>query len=69
MIYESIVKKDKETASHMAKVHIDNQKKAIIRPVSYTHLPYTTVKVVEGIEDYMRTYHVENLTDLIGAVE
>ena len=31
--------------------------------------PYTTVKVVEGIEDYMRTYHVENLTDLIGAVE
>ena len=30
---------------------------------------YTTVKVVEGIEDYMRTYHVENLTDLIGAVE
>ncbi len=31
--------------------------------------PYTTVKVVEGIEDYMRTYHVENITDLIGAVE
>ena len=31
--------------------------------------PYTTVKVVKGIEDYMRTYHVENLTDLIGAVE
>ena len=31
--------------------------------------PYTTVKGVEGIEDYMRTYHVENLTDLIGAVE
>lgn len=31
--------------------------------------PYTTVKVVEGIEDYMRTYHVENLTDLIGAVQ
>ena len=31
--------------------------------------PYTTVEVVEGIEDYMRTYHVENLTDLIGAVE
>ena len=31
--------------------------------------PYTTIKVVEGIEDYMRTYHVENLTDLIGAVE
>lgn len=33
MIYESIVKKDKETASHMAKVHIDNQKKAIIRQI------------------------------------
>ncbi len=31
--------------------------------------PYTTVKVVEGIEDYMRTYHVENITELIGAVE
>ena len=31
--------------------------------------PYTTVKVVEGIEKYMRTYHVENLTDLIGAVQ
>lgn len=31
--------------------------------------PYTIVKVVEGIEDYMRTYHVENLTDLIGAVQ
>ena len=31
--------------------------------------PYTTINVVEGIEDYMRTYHVENLTDLIGAVE
>lgn len=31
--------------------------------------PYTTVKVAEGIEDYMRTYHVENITDLIGAVE
>ena len=31
--------------------------------------PYTNVKVVEGIEDYMRTYHVENLTDLIGAVQ
>ena len=33
VIYESIVKKDKETASHMAKVHIDNQKKAIIRQI------------------------------------
>ncbi|MCI9073334.1 MAG: dihydroorotate dehydrogenase [Lachnospiraceae bacterium] len=31
--------------------------------------PYTTVKVIQGIEDYMNLYHVENLTDLIGAVE
>ncbi len=30
--------------------------------------PYTTVEVVEGIESYMRQYHVENVTDLIGAV-
>ena len=30
--------------------------------------PYTTVEVVKGIEDYMRTYGVENITDLIGAV-
>lgn len=31
--------------------------------------PYTTVEVVEGIETYMRKYGVENVTDLIGAVE
>ena len=31
--------------------------------------PCTTVEVIEGIEDYMRKYHVENVTDLIGAVE
>lgn len=31
--------------------------------------PYTTVEVVRGIEDYMKRYNVENLTDLIGAVE
>lgn len=30
--------------------------------------PYTTLEVVKGIEDYMERYHVENLTDLIGAV-
>lgn len=30
MIYDSIVKKDKETASQVAKLHIDNQKKSII---------------------------------------
>lgn len=31
--------------------------------------PYTTVEVVRGIEDYMKQYHVENLTELIGAVQ
>ena len=31
--------------------------------------PYTTGEVVKGIEDYMRRYNVENLTDLIGAVQ
>ena len=31
--------------------------------------PYTTVEIVEGIEAYMRKYHVENVTDLIGLVE
>lgn len=30
--------------------------------------PYTTVKVAEGIENYMKQYHIENVTDLIGAV-
>lgn len=31
--------------------------------------PYTTVEVIKGIEDYMKQYNVENLTDLIGAVQ
>ena len=31
--------------------------------------PYTTVKVIQGIEDYMSLYHVENIADLIGDVE
>ena len=31
--------------------------------------PYTTVEVVKGIEAYMERYQVENLADLIGAVE
>lgn len=31
--------------------------------------PYATVEVVEGIEAYMKRYGVENVTDLIGAVE
>lgn len=30
--------------------------------------PYTTVKVIEGIEEYMRTYQVEDIASLIGAV-
>lgn len=30
--------------------------------------PYTTVEVVRGIEEYMKKYHIENITDLIGAV-
>lgn len=30
--------------------------------------PYSTVKVIQGIEDYMRAYNVEDITDLIGAV-
>ena len=33
VIYESIVKKDCETACEAAKLHIDNQKKAIIRQI------------------------------------
>lgn len=33
IIYESIVKKDKETASMAAKTHIDNQEKAIIQQI------------------------------------
>ena len=31
--------------------------------------PYTTVEVIEGIEAYMKQYNIENVTDLIGAVE
>lgn len=33
IIYESIVNKDKETASQEARIHIDNQKKAIIHQI------------------------------------
>ena len=33
IIYESIVKKDKETASQAAKLHIDNQEKAIMKQI------------------------------------
>ncbi|MCI9143015.1 MAG: dihydroorotate dehydrogenase, partial [Lachnospiraceae bacterium] len=31
--------------------------------------PYTTVEVIEGIEAYMKKYQIEDITDLIGAVE
>ncbi|MBE5883815.1 MAG: dihydroorotate dehydrogenase [Lachnospiraceae bacterium] len=31
--------------------------------------PYTTVEVVKGIEDYMKRYQIENLSELIGAVQ
>lgn len=33
IIYESILKKDKETASQAAKMHIDNQEKAIMKQI------------------------------------
>lgn len=31
--------------------------------------PYTTVEVVEGIENYMKRYGIKNITELIGAVQ
>lgn len=31
--------------------------------------PNTTVNVIEGIEEYMRRYHVEDIRELIGAVK
>ncbi len=31
--------------------------------------PRATIEVIEGIEEYMRRCHVENVTELIGAVE
>ncbi len=33
IIYESIIKKDKEAASEIAKIHIDNQEKAVINRI------------------------------------
>jgi DNA-binding GntR family transcriptional regulator len=33
VIYESILRKDKETAAQAARIHIDNQEKAIIRQI------------------------------------
>lgn len=31
--------------------------------------PYTSVKTVEEIEEYMKKYNIENITDIIGKVE
>lgn len=31
--------------------------------------PYTTTEVIEGIEAYMRRYGIENISEIIGAVE
>ena len=31
--------------------------------------PNTTIEVVEGIEDYMRRYHVEDINELVGIVK
>lgn len=31
--------------------------------------PYATIEVIEGIEEYMKTYGVEDIKDLIGAVQ
>lgn len=30
--------------------------------------PYTAIKVVEGIEDYMRKYHIEDIGDIIDGI-
>lgn len=30
--------------------------------------PYCTMEIVQGIADYMERYHIENLSDLIGAI-
>ena len=30
--------------------------------------PYTTTEIVQGIEEYMKQYQVERVTDLIGIV-
>jgi dihydroorotate dehydrogenase (NAD+) catalytic subunit len=31
--------------------------------------PYTTAEAVKGIEDYMKQYNIENLSDIIGSVK
>ena len=31
--------------------------------------PYTSIKTIEGIEEYMKKYNIENVTDIVGKVE
>ena len=31
--------------------------------------PYTSIKTIEGIENYMKRYNIENVTDIVGKVE
>ena len=31
--------------------------------------PYTSIKTIEGIENYMKKYNIENVTDIVGKVE
>lgn len=31
--------------------------------------PYTSIKTIDGIENYMKKYNIENVTDIIGKVE
>lgn len=33
------------------------------------HNPYATVEIVEGIEAYMKKYHVDDINELVGAVK
>ena len=30
--------------------------------------PYTSLKTIEGIENYMKKYNIENVTDIVGVV-
>ena len=31
--------------------------------------PYTSIKTISGIEDYMKKYNIENVNDIVGKVE
>lgn len=31
--------------------------------------PYTSIKTIEGIEEYMKKYNIENVTDIVGKVQ